>query len=673
MIRKIVLLCLAILTSIRVSAYDFSAKNEDEVTIYYNITSSTTCEVSYDDEIFYTGIVNIPESVTYNSKTYSVTSIGDWAFGYCTELTSVTIPNSVTRIGEEAFCECIDLTSIEIPNSIKSIGNSAFEYCIGLKSIEIPNSVTSIEIYAFWNCIGLESITIPNSVTSIKEWAFWNCSSLESVSIPNSVKSIGERAFGECSDLISIDIPNSVTSIGECAFEGCSGLKSIVVNEGNKVYDSRDNCNAIIETATNTLISGCMNTIIPNSVTSIGNGGFSGCLNLTSIDIPNSVTRIGDSAFERNGFASITLPNSVISIGKYAFYSCTTLASIEIPNSMTSIGESAFCDCTALASIIIDKDNKVYDSRDNCNAIIETATNTLISGCMNTIIPNSVTTIGGGAFSGCTALTSIDIPNSVTSIGKSAFDECSGLTSVTIGNSVANIEQWAFTYCSALSSIIVNKENKVYDSRNNCNAIIETATNTLILGCANTIIPNSVTKIGEYAFEGNNNLTSINIPNSVTSIGEEAFYGCHGLTSIDIPNSVKSIKESAFAGCWSLASVTIGNSVTNIEYYAFYSYSDLVSVTNLATEPQQISSSVFTNYGTLHVLKGYKDVYAADNVWSNFTIVDDAEDPTGIKVSNDNRQLTIDNSSVFDLQGKRVEHMKQGNVYIRDGHKFIAK
>ena len=244
-------------------------------------------------------------------------------------------------------------------------------------------SVTSIGKYAFQNCSGLTSVTIPNSVTSIGEYAFCNCSGLTSVTIPNSVTSIGYNAFADCSGLTSVTIPNSVTSIGSSAFSCCSGLTSVTVDKNNGTYDSRDNCNAIIETSTNKLIVGCKNTTIPNSVTSIGDRAFASCSGLTSVTIPNSVT---------------------------------------------SIGGYAFSGCSGLTSVTVDKNNGTYDSRNNCNAIIETSTNNLIVGCKNTIIPNSVTSIGDCAFYNCSGLTSVTIPNSVTFIGKYAFEDCSGLT-----------------------------------------------------------------------------------------------------------------------------------------------------------------------------------------------------------------------------------------------------
>ena len=236
------------------------------------------------------------------------------------------------------------------------------------------------------------------SVTSIGEFAFDNCKGMTSVTIPNSVTSIGDKAFFYCSGLTSITIPNSVTSIGIMAFFYCSGLTSIVVESGNTKYDSRENCNAIIETASNTLLYGCKNTVIPNSVTSIGGSAFSGCSGLTSITIPNSVTSIGNNAFlSCSGLTSITIPNSVTSIGGGAFQGCSGLTSITIPNSVTRIGGSAFSSCSGLTSVTI---------------------------------PNSVTSIGGGAFEGCSGLTSVTIPNSVTSIGILAFAGCSGLKDV---------------------------------------------------------------------------------------------------------------------------------------------------------------------------------------------------------------------------------------------------
>ncbi len=302
--------------------------------------------------------------------------------------------------------------------------------------------------------------------------------------------------------------------------------------------------------------------VIENGVTNIGDYAFLDCSGITFVTIPNSVTSIGQDAFYGcSGLTSVTIPNSVTSIGGGAFYGCSGLTSVTIPNSVTSIGGGAFYGCRCLTSVTI---------------------------------PNSVTSIEASAFSKCTSLTSITIPNSVTNIGASAFSKCTSLTSITIPNSVTNIGVSAFSACSGLNSIIVDKGNKTYDSRNNCNAIIHTATNVLIQGCYNTVIPNSVTSIESSAFYGCKKLTSITIPNSVTSIRNAAFSGCTGLTSIVIPNSVTSIEGSAFYGCKKLASITIPNSVTSIEKSVFYGCTGLTSIT-IPNSVTSIEENAFYN------------------------------------------------------------------------------
>ena len=334
------------------ASYDFSAVCETGQTLYYNITDATNHHVeltcpgtiganSWTGFTKPTGGVILPGNVQHNGVTYSVTSIGNYAFYGCTGLTSMVIPNL-----------------------LNSIGSDAFYYCIGLTSITIPNSVTSIEGDAFNTCIGLTSITIPNSVTYM----------------------------------------------GRNPFAGCSGLEQIVVDIENTVYNSHEDCNAIIKTSNNELVTGCKNTIIPNSVTSIGVWAFFYCQDLTSIVIPNSVN----------------------SIGTYAFVDCQSLTSIIIPNSVTYMGTNPFSGCISLEQIIVDIGNTVYDSREGSNAIIKTSNNELVTGCKNTIIPNSVTSIGVHAFRFCNDLTSIIIPNSVNSIGDFAFDNCDGLTSLTV-------------------------------------------------------------------------------------------------------------------------------------------------------------------------------------------------------------------------------------------------
>ena len=308
--------------------FSLSANAETSGDYEYDVLDDGTVEVTS-----YVGSdtnVVIPSEI--NGK--KVTSIGDAAFGgiwdddeqkYISDITSVTIPNSVTSIGDYAFSYCTSLASITIGNSVTSIEDRAFENCTSLTNITIPNSVTNIGDDAFSGCTSLTSITIPNSVTSIGDYAFYYCTSLTSVTIGNSVTDIGKGAFFGCASLTSVAIPNSVTSIGWGTFANCTGLTSLM---------------------------------IPNSVTNIGEYAFAGS-SLTSITIPDSVTSIGDRAFYGcKSLASVTIPDSVTSIGAEAFDGCTNLTSVTIGNSVASIGGWAFLGCTSLTSVTIPKSVK---------------------------------------------------------------------------------------------------------------------------------------------------------------------------------------------------------------------------------------------------------------------------------------------------------------------------
>ena len=469
-----------------------------------------------------------------------VTEIGDKAFGHCSSLTSVTIPDSVTTIGSYAFYYCSSLTSVTIPNSVTTIGNYAFEGCSSLASITIPNSVTSIGKYAFYRCSSLASVTIGNSVTSIGYSAFASCSSLASISIPDSVTSIGDSAFDSCRSLASISIPDSVTSIGDYAFDSCSSLASIT---------------------------------IPNSVTSIGYSAFQYCSSLTSFTIPESVTTLGDNPFKRcsnlaefngkfatadkrclivdgvlNSFAigcgvtEYTIPESVTSIGRSAFYYCSSLTSITIPDSVTAIGNDAFHNCSSLTSVTIP------------NSVTSIGNNAFIncSSLASVTIGNSVTSIGNYAFSGCSSLTEVTIPDSVTHIEGDAFEGCSSLESVTIPDSVTTLGDNPFRGCSKLAEF-----NGKFASADKRCLIVDGVLKSFAIGCGVTeyTIPDSVTSIGNDAFYYCRSLTSATIPDSVISIGSWAFGYCSGLTSITIPDSVTSIRNSAFYNCSSLQNV----------------------------------------------------------------------------------------------------------------------
>ena len=337
---------------------------------------------------------------TYVSSTGALTIQGSGAMtdyeymkapwnSYCNSIKEINIGNEVTTIGVFAFHDCSGLTTVTIPNNVTTIGDYAFFNCSSLTTVTTSNNVTSIGVGAFLNCSSLTTITIPNSVTTIGDSAFLNCSSLTTITIPNSVTTIGDGAFMYCSGLTTITIPNSVTTIGLNPFSGCSGLNSIIVESGNLKYDSRNDCNAIIESSNNSLISGCKSTDIPNNIMSIGGRAFYGCSGLTYVNIPDKVTTIGKSVFyDCSGLTSVNIPDKVTSIGDEAFSGCSGLTSVNIPDKVTSIGYHAFYRCSGLTSIII---------------------------------PNNVTTIGDYAFVGCSNLASITIGSGMTSIGWGAF------------------------------------------------------------------------------------------------------------------------------------------------------------------------------------------------------------------------------------------------------------
>jgi len=456
-----------------------------------NVAADNTAYTS-ENGILYTKdktvLIRYPGGKTASSFNIpkSVTSIGDWAFIYCARLENVTIPNSVTSIGERAFQCCTSLTSVTIPNRVSSIEFSTFEYCTGLKRVIIPNSVTSIRNSAFKDCQELKRIIIPNSVTDIGVNAFNYCTSLKSVKIPNRVTSIA--CFNGCTNLKSITIPKSVTTIG--GFENCTSLKSIT---------------------------------IPNSVTSIEEYAFRGCTGLTAINVginnkeyssENGVlynkdkTTLHTYPAGKKG-SSFIIPNSIINIGRGAFSGCANLKDITISNNVTNV-LWAFSGCTSLTAINVNSGNTVYSSD---NGVLYNKAKTVLyiypEGKTDSSfqIPNSITTIGHGAFSNCVNLTGITITDSVNSIGDDAFKGCTGLISITIPKSIVNIGKNVFSDCTSLT---------------------------------NVTLPDSVTSIGDSAFRNCTSLTSVTIPNGVTSIGDCAFLFCTSLTSVTFKGTIPS-------------------------------------------------------------------------------------------------------------------------------------
>ena len=432
------------------------------------------------------------------------------------------------------------------------------------------------------------------------------------------VTAIGDEAFEECDGMTSVTIPYSISSIGAEAFRLCEGLTAVYISDlpaWCAIY-FEDVCSNPLREAHHLYLNGTEITdlVFPSTQTYVGARSFYGCEGLTSVTIPNGVTSIGKDAFiECRGLTSVTIPPSVTSIGADAFESCENLTSIDIPNNVTSIGSSAFCYCRGLTSITIP--TGVTTLEESVFACCEGLTSVTIPYGVTTIgkdafygcyglqsveISNSVTSIGGNAFHQCSSLKSVDIPNSVTDIDPWAFSDCSSLTSVTIGSGVTYVGIYAFSGCRSLTSLKVHFQNAKYDSRDNCNAIIETDANKLVIGCNNTVIPNSV-----------------------TSIDDLAFFRCYGMTSFTIPNSVTSIGGSAFSQCYNLTSVTLGSGVTEIGGEAFGECRSLKEVYCYAEAVPTTGSNVFKwsfieNNATLYVPKANMEAYMAVEPWSTF-------------------------------------------------------
>ena len=491
----------------------------------------------------------IPAVFQNNGIWYRVTSIGmlhDWrgSFDGCTNLTSITIPNSVTHIGYGTFAGCTNLSEITISDSVTIIGDLAFAKCSNLTSITIPNGVTSIGFEAFWECKSLTSITIPNSVTSISSVAFRECFNLTSIIVEkgNPVyysdggclieKTSGTLLFGRNLSVI----PEGIINVGDYAFEGCANLTSITIPDS-------------VRTIGNGAFCGCDNLItitIPDGVTSIGKEAFYACYNLTSITLPfvgNTKDGTKNTRFDyifggHYGDISTSLKTVVITggttIADYAFSDCSGLTSITIPDSVTTIGFGAFEGCSSLESIVLPFVGKTKDGTDKLylgyifGEYLRYFNDAVPASLKNVVITGG-TTIGPSAFSGCRSLTSIKLPDGLTTIGSYAFEDCSALTNITIPENVKIISRQAFYNCRGLTSIK---------------------------------LPDNLTTIASLAFYNCRGLTSIKLPDNLTAIADSAFEGCSGLTSITIPDSVTTIRNKAFYNCSGLTSIIFEDTST---------------------------------------------------------------------------------------------------------------
>jgi hypothetical protein len=563
---------------------------------------------------------------------YPVTDIGDYAFQYNSGLANVSIPDSVITIGYSAFYKC-GLTNVIIPNSVTAVGSFAFQLCGKSQNAIIGNSVTNIGEGVFSDCYSLTNITvdasnpaysgsngilfdkaqttlvqfpcgrsgnfaIPNNVTNIGNGAFYDCLTLTGITFPNGLIRIGTFAFYKCGLTNSVVIPNSVISVGESAFQYCQYLKNATIGNNltsleQYVFGDCQNLNTVL---------------IGNGVASIGYGAFENDFDVTGVTIPNNVTNIGVGAFYECGLTSLTVPNSVVNIGQYAFGFCDTLTTATLGSGVIRIEDNAFWKCFGLTNVTVNSGVIDYIGQETFSSCTSLTRLTLGSSVTN--IENMLPLVGHFALTNFTVnavnpvYSSLNgvlfdkaqtiliqfplgrnggyvIPNNVISVETLAFQNEATLASLTIGNSVTNFPAEEFSGCWGLTNISVNAANLVYSS---LNGILFNKAQTILIRFplaqgGSYLIPNSVNRVGETAFEGCSALTQLTVPGNVNSIGTNAFAQCYGLSNVNLGNGIVDIGSSAFANCWRITNIIIPDSVITIGSEAFSGCFGIVNVT----------------------------------------------------------------------------------------------
>lgn len=565
----------------------------------------------------------IPSSVENEGITYTVTTIAERGFNNV-NIHSLTIPPTITLIKSTAFKWCNNLKTINISdlsswcriNFYDDGSNPVIKarclYINGneLTKLVIPEDITRINAGTFYGCNSLRSVVVPDHVTYIGIRAFDACTNLESIQIGNNVETIEHRAFADCRSLQELRIPKSVSLIGtELLWQ--TSLSSIIVDSENPYYDSREDCNAIIYTPTDILISGCKNTVIPDGVKRIEDKAFFGNPDLTSIVVPSSVESIGMMAFDgcRN-LRSVTLPN-LKSIGFFG-----SLSSIQDVNMMFKDNEDFLNYITRedLHFVFYQQSLDRQPHRLFINGELLTEVN----------LPSSVTKIPSDAFRLCTDIKSATFSESITEIGTMAFDGCTGLETISIPPSLSQVRYNAFNGCTGLKAVNISNlkawcnisfdsGDSAYESSANPlyhahslylngekvdNLVIpedvEAISNSSFIGADITslTINNTVSSVGHGAFKSCGNLKQINFGHSLKTIGKYSFDNCPSLTSVIIPESVTTIKEDAFGYCKNLNYLDIGDGVETIGSSAFYLCSNLKNI-KLGRSLKSLEQTVF--------------------------------------------------------------------------------
>lgn len=653
-VKRLMLVLVGMLATLIVSA-------EDDVTIdgvVYSLWPNENAASVKDGSKFEGKELHLPAVIDNGGTKYPLKSIGQEAFKDCKGIEKIVIPEGVTTIHMRAFSGCSALKSVIIPKSLTTFySNRVFAGCSSLQQIIFPSANVRIYIDSeytiamsivngfnntFEGCTSLETFIIGtadgqlSSMPSMRS-AFTGCTSLRQLVVlcqPNSVspyEPVGEELY----DQVTLVVPDSIVDTYRNA-EWAPRLAAIQPfsefaqadfsapfgDDMSYTYTADNHALTITGEGSTSGLSyvpwECFKSLIQHvvvkpGITSISRGAFANCEKLTSMDLPASVTKIEETAFQN----------------------CKSLESLTIPASVTSMGMSTFAGCSGLKTIRVEEGNPTYDSRGNCNAIIETATGRLFYACSSTVVPDGVKNILPNAFQN-SDIVRLDLPASVSIIGEYAFRNCQKLTSVTMQDGVAEIRKRAFYGCGSL------KEMSIPGS-------VKTIGEEAFKGCSSLstlAMADGVESIGDHAFDDCSSLVAVELPNSITSLGYGLFWSCTALKSAVLPAHITGL-YSVFKGCSSLASVTLPDDVEHISYLFegcsslasvtlpakvkelfgenFKGCTSLGSMTCLSPKPPTCQGNIVDDYTIpLYVPKGSVLKYKAANGWRNFVIIREA-------------------------------------------------
>ncbi len=601
-------------------------------------TTSGTVEVMKkgDDDIkseYTETSYTVPETITRDGITFTVTDIGEKAFFHCTTLTNVYLPDTITTIGKFAFYCCYKLDDSIYLDNVTTIKDYAFTGCFAFEEFTIPKGVTEIPIFTFNDCRNLKSVTLHDGVTSIGNYAFWDCCALDNVVLPDNMNSIGEFVFWECTSLKNITLPLNLTSISNGTFMGCTQLNYVaipfnVTSIGERAFI---NCTSL------------KGIILPQNVRFINQSAFEGCTSLEYAVIEGTYvgTDIGESAFKGcTSLKELGLGFGVMNIANNAFKDCTALEDVIFPDSLETIGDYAFENCTSVSSVVFMANGPLLGTQ-NITVGKGAFKNCVSLESIQIPTVKDTTPLGEEAFMGCTSLKNVFIPNGLSTIGASAFSGCTSLEILTLTSSITTVGDNAFLNCDALSDIFFYGIREEWDAitKGTDNEALSNATLSLFANSAfddaqsglrfsvigrdsattgsvavvrndnNTeqtsfIVPSTVvnegitytvTEIGDRAFAFRKNLTSVTLPDTITIVKRDAFNECFALTNINIPESLVYAGSSAF---WGFELVQFGKiRLPNLRYVSESAFSRCTNINELELSGELLfieSNSFFT-------------------------------------------------------------------------------